>query len=148
MTFRQLIAHLEDRIGNHQIPMRHNCHEIRDFIDADGVHPMLIKNVVRRIYKANRCGYLDAAVTSRATLDALACIRAEMLASPHTDLDEYHLIEAIYTHSRLHFSSRNARATAERSTPRRGTGPKPKACAEVIYLVDPEKAAPAGLISE
>lgn len=97
MTFRQLIVFLADRIGHHQIPVRDDAHDIGDLLGADAVHHDLIHDIVKRLYKANRCGYLDADIDADTTFSILGEARGEIRRSPKTDIDQVLLIDRLGT---------------------------------------------------
>jgi hypothetical protein len=92
-TFRRLIEFVAERLGGHQVPLRHSAREIRDFLLPGAVHDDLLKRMVSRLYRANRCGHLDATVDWELTLDTLGEMRIELLRSPRTDIDQYGFIE-------------------------------------------------------
>jgi hypothetical protein len=104
VTFRQLIHYLADKIGRHYVPVRENAHEIREFLQPDGVHHDLIKDVVRKIYRANHCGFLDAEISEPQTLDSLGHIRAALLDSPRTDIDQFRFMEELCTYAAMFFA--------------------------------------------
>ena len=95
MTYRDLIVQLADLLGRHQVPVREDATDIHGFLGHDGVHHELISRIVRTIYRSNRCGHLDAKVSARATLDALAPLRQELLCSPRTDICQYRFMDAL-----------------------------------------------------
>ncbi len=134
MTFRQFINYLEEHIGNHQIPTRHNAHEIREFLRPDGVHHNLVKKVVRRIYKTNNCGHLDAVVRRPATLGPLAEIRLEIMHSPRTDIDQYRFIEELCASATKFFNEHDPGASHLKEAARRDASRHSPSKAEVIYF--------------
>lgn len=97
MTFRELIRFLADRVGHHHIPMRDDADDISELLGADGIHHELVHGIVRSIYRANRCGYLDAQVDTFATFSALGEIRGDILRSPKTDIDQVNFINRLDT---------------------------------------------------
>jgi hypothetical protein len=106
ISFRGLVTFLADRIGRHQVPVIEGAHEIRGFIGCDGVHHDLISATVRRLYKANRCGHLDAQLDRDRTLTTLAAIRAELLQCHHTDIDQYRFMENLCHSAQDYFDER------------------------------------------
>jgi hypothetical protein len=93
MNFRELLAHLEERLGNHQLPLNPHATSLRDLFDGIGLHHPLMQKVVRAIYDQNRCRRLDDPVDRMTTLNALGPIRLEMLRAHSTDVDLYRLLE-------------------------------------------------------
>lgn len=134
MTFRRLIRYLEKHIGNHQIPTRRNAHEIREFLRPDGVHHDLVKDVVRRIYKTNNCGHLDAVVRRPATLGPLAEIRLEIMHSPRTDIDQYRFIEELYARATKFFDEHDPDASPLKEAASHGASRHSPSKAKVIYF--------------
>jgi len=106
ISFRDLVTFLADRIGRHQVPVIDGAHEIRGFIDCDGVHHELISAAVRRLYKANRCGHLDAQLDRDRTLDTLAAIRSELLQCHNTDIDQFRFVENLCSSAQDYFNER------------------------------------------
>ncbi len=95
LTFRDLIRHLADEIGRHQIPVRTRATDIHEFIGPDSIHHELVNELVRAIYKANRCGHLDAPVHAAGTFNALGNLRARLSQSNRADVDQINLIDDI-----------------------------------------------------
>jgi hypothetical protein len=93
MNFRELLAHLEERLGNHQLPLNPRATSLRDLFDGIGLHHPLMQKVVRAIYEQNRCRRLDDPVDRMITLNTLGPIRLEMLRAHSTDIDLYRLLE-------------------------------------------------------
>ena len=95
MTFRELIARLADRVGRQHIPVRDAAHDIHHFLGHDGVHHDLIKLAVRKIYKANRCGHLDAKVEWRPSIKAVIALRNTLIQSDDADVEQVQLFEEL-----------------------------------------------------
>jgi len=93
MTFRELFIELADRVGRQHLPVCDDVNEISDFLGQDAVHHDLARTVVRTVYKANRCGYLDAAVDARTTLDAVGAVQGDVLRNESADLDQVALMQ-------------------------------------------------------
>lgn len=93
MTFIELIKHLAQRLGQHQIPLNANAVELRRLLDSSALHYELMTRILRSIYERNHCRSLNDAVDSDATFEALAPIRLDVLRSPRTDIDVYRLME-------------------------------------------------------
>jgi len=86
---------LADRIGRHHLPVRESAHEIGEFLGDDAIHHDLVKNVVRSVYKANRCGHLNAPVFAYQTFDAIGAVRGSLLRSTATDVDAIRLLDQL-----------------------------------------------------
>ncbi len=95
VTFRHLIRRLADEIGRHHIPVRTGAKDIHEFIGPDSIHHELVNDLVRAVYKANRCGYLDAPVHAAETFNALGQIRGHWSQSGRADVDQINLIDDI-----------------------------------------------------
>jgi hypothetical protein len=93
MNFRELLAYLEDHLGNYQLPLNPRATSLRDLFDGIGLHHPLIKKVVHAIYEQNGCRRLTDPVNRTATLNALGPIRLEMLRAHSTDVDLYRLLD-------------------------------------------------------
>lgn len=132
MTFYELLNRLADRIGHHHIPVRPDAHEIREFLAPDAVHHDLVKEVVRRIYKANRCGHLHARVGAAATLETLSRIRLALIHSPRTDIDQYRFVEELCARAAEFFEEQDPAAAALEPTCGAVRPQRPQA--DVIYL--------------
>jgi len=94
-TFRQLMLELADRIGRQHFAVRDDAGEISDILRPYAVHAELMKRIVRDVYRANRCGHLDASISSAATFTALGKIRGDMTRLNSTDIDQLNLLEDI-----------------------------------------------------
>ena len=86
MTYRQLLIRLADQLGRQHIPVRDDAHDIHHFLGQDGVHHDLVKLAVRKIYKANRCGHLDAPAQWRASIKPLIALRNSLIQSDDADV--------------------------------------------------------------
>jgi len=89
---------LADQIGRHHLPVRESAHEIGEFLGDDAIHHDLVKNVVRSVYKANRCGHLNAPVFAYQTFDAIGAVRGRLLRSITTDVDAIRLLDQLDYH--------------------------------------------------
>jgi hypothetical protein len=95
MNFLQLLTHLEEHLGSHQLPLNPRATGLRDLFDGIGLHHPLMQKVVRAIYEQNGCRRLTDPVSRLATLNALGPIRLEMLRAHSTDVDLYRLLEEL-----------------------------------------------------
>ena len=95
MTFRQLIQHLAEKIGMHQIPVDTSANEIRYFLAEDGVHHQFVTALVRDIYKYNSCGHLDATIDRVKTMSLLGKIRANLLSEEDADICKVRLMNQL-----------------------------------------------------
>ena len=95
MTYLQLLQHLEQQLGHHQVPLNPAARSLPELLAGGAVHQDLIKNVSVRLFKQNRCQKLSDAVNAAASLEALVPIRLEVLRSQQTDVDLFHFIEAL-----------------------------------------------------
>lgn len=95
VSFRALVSRLADHVGRHHIPVNDHASDIHELLGADAVHHDLIRRVIRRIYKANRCAHLDALIYPAPTFTVLGQIRSELAASTRTDVDQINLVDEI-----------------------------------------------------
>lgn len=95
MKFRDLILDLADVVGRHHLPVVEDSHEIGDFLGNDAIHYALVKKLIRSVYRANRCGHLNAEISANPTFDAIGKIRGELVRSADTDLDAIRLLDQI-----------------------------------------------------
>jgi hypothetical protein len=117
MNFRELLAHLEERLGNHQLPLNPRATGLRDLFDGIGLHHPLMRKVVRAIYERNGCRRLDDQVERMTTLNALGPIRLEMLRAHSTDVDLYRLIEELCVSAADAFDGENSAQAPTPKTP-------------------------------
>lgn len=95
MKFRDLMLRLADQIGRHHLPVVDDAHEIGEFLGDDAIHHELVKRVVRSVYRANRCGHLNAQISANPTFDAIGKIRGELFRSNETDIEAIRLMDQI-----------------------------------------------------
>lgn len=86
---------LADRIGHQHIPVNAAALDIHGFLRHDGVHHDLIKLVVRKLYKANHCGHLDAEVTWRPSMKCVIAIRNNAIQAESTDVEQVQLLDDV-----------------------------------------------------
>lgn len=132
-TFRQLLVRLAERIGYHQIPLRSDACEIAEFLEPGAVHHELVKRAVQAIYRANRCGHLDAAVGVTLTFEALGALRGDIIRSGRGDIDQLDLLEKIGAQVAEVFGTLDLKARS---------GPEPVVAATVIPLAPTGSEAP------
>lgn len=113
---------LADQIGRHHLPVVDDAHEISEFLGDDAIHHELVKSVVRSVYRANRCGHLNALISANPTFDAIGKIRGEMLRSKETDIEAIRLMDQIgdlvsqfFTETESNFSDRPCDSRSSRS---------------------------------
>lgn len=100
LTFREFFAQLAERLGAHLLPVRSEAHDIGSFLAPDGVHHPLDRQLARCIYRANRCGHLDAGICPQTTFRALGRFHRDLTRMPHTDVEQVALVEAVGEHLR------------------------------------------------
>lgn len=94
-AYRELIGLLAERVGRHQLPLREDASDIKELLCPDAVHYELSKEMLRMIYRRNRCGHLDACVHARPTFEALGEIRSRLSRCRRTDIDQINLLDEI-----------------------------------------------------
>ncbi len=93
MTFRQLIEHLENRLGYHQMPVNARADGPQDLFESCPLHDDLTKQLVRGIFKRNRCQHLGDPVYQDKTESVLKEIRNCVRQEKRTDIDRYNFVE-------------------------------------------------------
>ena len=94
MNFKELVLHLENHIGYHQIPINPAATGTRDLFEGCPLHHELMTELMRAIFEENGCRALTDTVALKQTYQAVAPIRLEVLRSAKTDIDKFHLIES------------------------------------------------------
>lgn len=117
MKFRHLMLELADCIGRHHLPIMEDAHEIGEFLGDDAIHHEIVKDLVRSVYKANRCGHLNAEVTANRTFDAIGGVRGKLLRSATADLDAIQLLEQLDFHVGRLFSPEQITHGSKRRDP-------------------------------
>lgn len=105
IEYRELMTRLADLVGRHQLPIKPDAADINEILEGDPVHYELARDVVRSIYRSNRCGHLDAKVRAEIVFNSLGDIRGRLLADRETDVDQINLIEELGWASRLVFAA-------------------------------------------
>lgn len=95
MLFKQLVQHLEERLGHHQVPMNARAKNLSDILGGCAVHHDFLTTVLRAIHKANRCQKIDDTIARAPTLAAIEPLRLAVLRNPHTDIDLYRFMEEL-----------------------------------------------------
>lgn len=95
MTFRELAIWLENRLGTCHLLVNRDAKEPADLLLATGLHDKLLKELLRAVYKANRCYHIRAGLSAENTLAALQPLREKVLEEPATDLHTVRLLDAI-----------------------------------------------------
>lgn len=93
MTFRQLVKHLENRLGYHQMPVDAGAEGPQDLFESCPLHDDLTKQLVRGIYKRNRCQHMGDPVYQDKTESVLKEIRNCVRQEKRTDVDRYNFVE-------------------------------------------------------
>lgn len=93
MTFRQLIEHLENQLGYHQMPVDARAEGLQDLFESVPLHDDLTKQLVRGIFKRNRCHRLDDPVYQDKTESVLEEIRNCVRQEKRTDIDRFNFVE-------------------------------------------------------
>ncbi len=95
MNFFQLLQHLEERLGYHQLPLNPAATTLRDLFEGTPLHHEWMTQFVRAVYAENRCQRLTDSVTLAETFKALAVLRQQALKASTTDVDLRALVEEI-----------------------------------------------------
>ena len=95
MTFLQLLQHLEQQLGHHQVPLHPGARTVYELMAGGALHHELMKQVSLALFKQNKCQKLSDPVTAATSLAALVPIRLHILRAQETDIDLFHFIEAL-----------------------------------------------------
>jgi hypothetical protein len=95
MTFRELAIWLENRLGTCHLLVNRDAKEPADLLLATGLHDRLLRELLRAVYKANRCQHIRARLSAESTLTALQPLREKVLEEPTTDLHTVRLLDAV-----------------------------------------------------
>ncbi len=93
MNFLQLLQHLEERLGYHQVPLNPGATGLRDLFEGSPLHHDWMVQLVRTIYAENRCQRLIDPVARAETFKALETLRFQALRAAGTDIDLRAFIE-------------------------------------------------------
>lgn len=116
MTFRELAIRLENHLGTCHLLVNRDAKEPADLLLATGLHDRLLKELLRAVYKANRCYHIRAPLLAENTLAALQPLREKVLEEPATDLHTVRLMDAIDRAVRAAFALPLAPPAAARTT--------------------------------
>lgn len=95
ITFNHLIFQLAERIGHHHLPFNHRAGDYHEILLDGAVHESLVKTLVRKIYRQNRCSSLNSDVDPETVYKVLGSTRWEMIKTEHADLEAVSLIDRI-----------------------------------------------------
>ncbi|MDH5513158.1 MAG: hypothetical protein OEY27_08105 [Gammaproteobacteria bacterium] len=95
MNFKELLSHLEERLGYHQFPVNPAATNIKDVFEGSPLHHDIMTRLVRAIYVSNACRRLSDPVSLEKTFQALTPIRQEVLRAARTDVDLYRVLDEI-----------------------------------------------------
>ncbi|GAB4348130.1 MAG: hypothetical protein Kow0073_00670 [Immundisolibacter sp.] len=95
MTYRELAIWLENQLGTCHLLINRAAKEPADLLLATGLHDRLVKELLRAIYKSNRCYHIRARISAEPTLAALQPIREKVLDQPATDLLTVRFLDAV-----------------------------------------------------
>jgi len=93
MKFNLFVQALEQRLGNHHIPVNRDAVLLQDLFANSPVHAEFVTNLIRTIYKKNHCQNLTSPITKTITNNTLADARLSALQANHTDIDTFNFIE-------------------------------------------------------
>ncbi|ANX04357.1 hypothetical protein [Immundisolibacter cernigliae] len=95
MTFRELAIWLENQLGTCHLLVNRAAKEPADLLLATGLHDRLLNELMRAVYKSNRCYHIRAAIQAGPTLAALQPVRERILDQPTTDLSTVRFLDAV-----------------------------------------------------
>jgi hypothetical protein len=93
MTYLELLQALEHRLGYQHLPLNPCATDLKTVFECSPVHHELMLRLAQAIYKSNGCRRLTDAVTRDASFEAIGPVRRDVLKTPTTDVDAYHLLE-------------------------------------------------------
>lgn len=103
-TYRGLLIHLENRLGTCKLLVSRAAKEPADLLLPTGVLDRLVREMVRAIYKNNRCYHIRAEVTEKASLRALAPFLESLADDPQHDLETARLTFDLHAAVKDYFS--------------------------------------------
>jgi len=95
VNYYQLLQHLEERLGYHQLPLNPAATTLRDLFDGTPLHHDWMVQLVRAVYAENGCRNLTDPVQRAQTFKALAVLRQQALRANATDIELRTLVEEI-----------------------------------------------------
>lgn len=95
MTYRELAIWLENRLGTCHLLVNRAAKEPADLLQATGLHDRLVHELLRAVYKSNRCYHIRASILAGPTLAALQPLREKILDQPTTDLSTVRFLDAV-----------------------------------------------------
>ncbi len=110
MTFRELAIWLEIQLGTCHLLVNRTAKEPADLLLATGLHDRLVNELMRAVYKSNRCYHIRAAILAGPTLAALQPVREKTLDQPTTDLSTVRFLDSIDVAVRAAFGLSPARS--------------------------------------
>ncbi|MDH3671297.1 MAG: hypothetical protein OES46_09035 [Gammaproteobacteria bacterium] len=132
MNFKQLLEHLEECLGYHQVPVNPSATGARDVFECSPLHHELMTELIKAIYLENNCRHLTDPVKRKPTFKAMTPIRLKVLRSLRTDVDAFQLIDALCTAVDQAFSKQGGQENGEKRQSKHATDESPKA--DVIQL--------------
>lgn len=117
MTFRELAIWLENRLGTCYLLVNRAAKEPADLLQATGLHDRLVHELLRAVYKSNRCYHIRAPVSAERTLAALQPVREKVLDQAATDLSTVRFLDAVDAAVRAAFVLPAARESRPHSGP-------------------------------
>lgn len=95
MTYRELAIWLENELGTCHLLVNRAAKEPADLLLATGLHDQLVRELLRAVYKSNRCYHIRARLSAERTLAALQPVREKVLDQPATDLLTVRFLDAV-----------------------------------------------------
>lgn len=93
MTYKQLIEYLENQLGYHQMPVNQHAEGPQDLFESCPLHDGLTKQLVRGIFKRNRCQRLSDPIYQDKTEAVLREIRNCVRMEGSADIDRHRFLE-------------------------------------------------------
>jgi len=93
MQFIRYIEHLSAELGDHQLPLNDHWLKASGIVRADAVHYDLMKELVARIYRQNKCSNPGHPVELETILDCLGQLHHEMSESESPDFEAMELLQ-------------------------------------------------------
>jgi hypothetical protein len=95
MNLKELLQHLEERLGYHQFPLNPGATGIKEIFEGSPVHQELVQGLVRAISRQNGCRRLTDPVNRAPTNEALGSVRQELRRRATADVDAHRLIDEL-----------------------------------------------------
>lgn len=97
-TFKEVWCFLSEQIGECRLPVQQNAKNLSDFLLMQEGNPGFMKQLIKQVYKRNKCSNLNSTLNIEITFDVLGEKSAELKQTRKDDLTDIELLEEIGWH--------------------------------------------------